>query len=167
ALEQAQQNYQVAGKIAADFRGELSDARGNLLAGEHHAQAAGILRHADTVKQWTHCPKSAAAFTMTGRRKSPMALPEFKQLCDEAKKEIREIDSAELRRMQQARQDFALIDVREPDEVSRGTIPGAAPIPRGVLELNIDPLMADDNKTTGFHYRRGCRSAVGERRRKV
>src|SRR5438876_10093709 len=85
ALEHAQQNYRVAGKIAADFRGELSDARGNLLAGEHHAQAAGILRHADTVKQWTHCPKSAAAFTMTGRRKSPMALPEFKQLCDEAK----------------------------------------------------------------------------------
>src|SRR5438067_1404948 len=148
-----------ADKIAADFRGELSTTRGNLLAGEHHAQA-GILGHADTVKQRTHCPKSAVAFTMAGRRKPPMALPEFKQLCDEAKKEIREIDSAELRRMQQAHQDFALIDVREPDEVSRGTIPGAVPIPRGVLELNIDQVTTDKNKNIVLYCGGGSRSAL-------
>ena len=89
-----------------------------------------------------------------------MALPEFKQLCDEAKKEIREIDSAELRRMQQAHQDFALIDVREPDEVLRGTIPGAVPIPRGVLELNIDQVTTDKNKNIVLYCGGGSRSAL-------
>ena len=89
-----------------------------------------------------------------------MALPEFKQLCDEAKKEIREIDSAELRRMQQAKQDFALIDVREPDETARGTIPGAVPIPRGVLELNIDQVTTDKNKNIVLYCGGGSRSAL-------
>ena len=89
-----------------------------------------------------------------------MALPEFKQLCDEAKKEIREIDAAELRRMQQAREDFALIDVREPEEFSRGAIPGAAPIPRGVLELNIDQVTADKNKNIVLYCGGGSRSAL-------
>ena len=89
-----------------------------------------------------------------------MALPEFKQLCDEAKKDIREIDAAGLRRMQQAHQDFALIDVREPDEVSRGTIPGAVPIPRGVLELNIDQVTTDKNKNIVLYCGGGSRSAL-------
>jgi len=89
-----------------------------------------------------------------------MALPEFKQLCDEAKKDIREIDAAELRRMQQAHQDFALIDVREADEVSRGTIPGAVPIPRGVLELNIDQVTTDKNKNIVLYCGGGSRSAL-------
>src|SRR5205823_6719360 len=159
ALEHAQQNYRVAGKIVADLRGELSDARGNLLAGEHHTQA-GILRHADTVKAVDALPQIGGGLYNDGPEKIPMALPEFKQLCDEAKKEIREIDSAELRRMQQARQDFALIDVREPDEVSRGTIPGAVPIPRGVLELNIDQVTTDKNKNIVLYCGGGSRSAL-------
>jgi len=64
-----------------------------------------------------------------------MAMPEFQQLCNEAKKEIQEIDSQHLRRMQQTGEDFALIDVREPNEVQQGSIPGAVPIPRGFLVL--------------------------------
>lgn len=35
-----------------------------------------------------------------------MAMPEFQQLCNEAKKEIQEIDVAELKRMQQAGEDL-------------------------------------------------------------
>ncbi len=51
-----------------------------------------------------------------------MPLPEYKQLVEEAKREIKEIDPAELKRMQQARENFTLIDVREPDEVAEGKI---------------------------------------------
>ncbi len=72
-----------------------------------------------------------------------MPLPEFKKLVDEAKAEIREINSAELRRMLEAKEDFSLIDVREPDEFAKGTIAGAALIPRGMLEHEIDKVTTD------------------------
>jgi rhodanese-related sulfurtransferase len=35
--------------------------------------------------------------------------------------------------------DTLLVDVREPDEVAEGTIPGALPVPRGMLEFHADP----------------------------
>jgi sulfur-carrier protein adenylyltransferase/sulfurtransferase len=91
---------------------------------------------------------------------SIMAMPEFQQLCNEAKKEIQEIDSQQLRRMQQAGEDFALIDVREPDEVQQGSIPGAVPIPRGVLELHIDEVTTDKNKQIVLYCGGGSRSAL-------
>ena len=69
-----------------------------------------------------------------------MPLPEYKQLVDEAKREIKEIDPAELKRMQEQKQDFTLIDVREPDEVAEGAIAGAKPLPRGQLEHKIDTI---------------------------
>ena len=54
-----------------------------------------------------------------------MPLPEFKQLVDEAKSQISEIGPDELKHMQQVGRRFTLIDVREPDEQAKGTIPGA------------------------------------------
>lgn len=45
-----------------------------------------------------------------------MPLPEFKQIVDEAKREIQEIGPEDLLRMRQSGEDFTLIDVREPDE---------------------------------------------------
>ena len=88
-----------------------------------------------------------------------MPMPEFQQLCNEAKKEIKEIDAAELERMQQAG-DFALIDVREPEEAWRGAIPGATNIPRGVLELKIDQVTTDKNKRIVLYCGGGNRSAL-------
>ncbi len=62
-----------------------------------------------------------------------MPLPEYKQLVDEAKREIKEIDPAELKQMQQSQQNFTLIDVREPDEVAQGAIAGAETLPNRLL----------------------------------
>ena len=89
-----------------------------------------------------------------------MAMPEFQQLCNEAKKEIQEIDVAELKRMQQSGEKFYLIDVREPQEVARGTIPGAVTITRGVLELNIDQVTPDKNAKIVLYCGGGNRSAL-------
>jgi len=75
-----------------------------------------------------------------------MSLPEFKKLVDEAKAQIREIDPGELKRMIDAGEDFSLIDVREPDECAKGTIAGAATIPRGILERDIDKVTADKGR---------------------
>jgi phage shock protein E len=86
-------------------------------------------------------------------------LPQFTKLVDEAKKEIKEIDVAELRRMIE-RGGFTLIDVREPQEVVRGKIEGAVPIPRGVLELQIDQVTSNFEEPIVLYCGGGNRSAL-------
>ncbi|MBI2677562.1 MAG: sulfurtransferase [Candidatus Koribacter versatilis] len=89
-----------------------------------------------------------------------MTLPEFKLLVDDAKKEIKEIDAEELKRMQKSGEPFVLLDVREPDEHARGVIPGAVPIPRGMLEVNIDQTTTDKNAKIVCYCGGGSRSAL-------
>ena len=89
-----------------------------------------------------------------------MPLPEFKQLVDEAKAQIKEIDSDELRGMQQSGEDFTLIDVREPDEQAKGGIPGAINLPRGILEVNIDQITTDKDRKLVLYCGGGSRSAL-------
>ena len=89
-----------------------------------------------------------------------MPMPEFKHLVDEVKKEIHEIGQEKLKQMQQSGEDFVLIDVREKDDSSQGMIPGAVPIPRGVLELNIDQVTSDKDKKIVCYCGGGSRSAL-------
>ena len=89
-----------------------------------------------------------------------MPLPEYKQLVDEAKRDIKEIDPAELKRMQQSRQDFTLIDVRESDEVAQGAIAGSVALPRGQLEYKIDTITADKEQPIVCYCGGGGRSAL-------
>ena len=89
-----------------------------------------------------------------------MVMPEFHQLCSEAKKEIQEIGPEDLNRMRNAREDFVLVDIREPNEVAQGTIPGAVPIPRGVLERDIDQVTTDKDKKIVVYCAGGSRSAL-------
>jgi rhodanese-related sulfurtransferase len=89
-----------------------------------------------------------------------MALPEFKKLVDEVKKEVTEIGPEKLKEMKASGEEFALIDVREPEDWPKGTIPGAATIPRGVLELNIDQVAGDMDKEIVVYCGGGSRSAL-------
>lgn len=89
-----------------------------------------------------------------------MPLPEYHQLVSEAKREIKEIDPAELKRMQQAGHDFKLIDVREPDEVAHGAIAGAVALPRGQLEHKIDTITIDKEAKIVCYCGGGGRSAL-------
>jgi rhodanese-related sulfurtransferase len=89
-----------------------------------------------------------------------MVMPEWKRLVAEAKQEIQEIDAAELKRMQDAKDRFELIDVREPDEVAKGTIPSAAAIPRGMLEYKIDDVTANKEAKIVLYCGGGGRSAL-------
>ena len=88
-----------------------------------------------------------------------MTMPEFKQIVDAAKKEIKEIDVVELKRLQQ-KGDAALIDVREKEDQDKGMIPGAVGISRGVLELNIDQVTTDKDKPIVLYCGGGSRSAL-------
>jgi rhodanese-related sulfurtransferase len=89
-----------------------------------------------------------------------MPLPEFKQLVEEAKSQISEIGPNDLRRMQQAGEDFTLVDVRERDEQAKGTIPGAVGLPRGILEVNIDKITTDKDHKLVLYCGGGSRSAL-------
>ena len=89
-----------------------------------------------------------------------MPMPEFKQLVDEVKKEIHEISQDKLKQMQHSGEDFVLIDVREKEDSSQGMIPGAVPVPRGVLELNIDQVTTDKDRKIVCYCGGGSRSAL-------
>ena len=89
-----------------------------------------------------------------------MPMPEFAALCNEAKKEIQEIDVAELKRMQQAGEDFTLIDVRERDEQAAGMVPGAVALPRGILERDLDQVTTDKGRKMVLYCGGGFRSAL-------
>lgn len=89
-----------------------------------------------------------------------MPMPELAQLVNEAKKEVREIGPAALKRMQQAGDDFILLDVREPEEVARGTIANAIPIPRGLVDITIDRVTTDKDKKLVLYCAGGVRSVL-------
>lgn len=89
-----------------------------------------------------------------------MPMPEFKQLVNDAKKEIQEIGPDDLQRLQSAAQDFVLIDVREKEDAERGMIPGAVHISRGLLEHDIDRVTTDKDKKIVLYCGGGSRSAL-------
>ena len=89
-----------------------------------------------------------------------MPMPEFHELVNEAKKEINEISSDDLKQMQSSGEDFTLIDVREREDAEKGTIPGAVNVPRGVLEHNIDQVTTDKNRKIVCYCGGGSRSAL-------
>jgi len=89
-----------------------------------------------------------------------MVLPEFHQLIDAAKRQIKEISVSDLKRMQQSRENFTLVDVRERDEQSRGTIPGAVELPRGIVERDIDKATSNKEQPLVIYCAGGARSAL-------
>ena len=89
-----------------------------------------------------------------------MPLPEYNQLVNEAKKEIKEINSTQLQTMQKLGEKYTLIDVREPDEVAQGAIAGSVPLPRGQLEHKIDTITTDKSARIVCYCGGGGRSAL-------
>ena len=66
----------------------------------------------------------------------PVGLMDFVKA---AKSCIREITPAELKAKLDAKEDFLLVDVREPSEFEHGHIEGAHLVPRGIVEAAADP----------------------------
>jgi molybdopterin/thiamine biosynthesis adenylyltransferase/rhodanese-related sulfurtransferase len=82
----------------------------------------------------------------------------YRELLQQAKKEIREVDMAtaeELRRDPRA----VVLDVREPDEYEQGAIPGSLHIPRGHLESNVESRVTDRDAPVVIFCAAGNRSA--------
>ena len=84
--------------------------------------------------------------------------PRFKQLADEAKKNIREVSAAEAQKEQTA--GALLIDVRETDDFAKEHATGAVHMSRGTLELKIEDKVPDTAAPIICYCGGGSRSAL-------
>ncbi|HEY3962659.1 MAG TPA: molybdopterin-synthase adenylyltransferase MoeB [Gaiellaceae bacterium] len=82
-------------------------------------------------------------------------MPTYRELLDQAKREIREIDARDAQAIAGAN----WIDVRELDEWQEGSVPGAVHVPRGYLESRIETVVPDKTQPVVIYCAAGNRSA--------
>jgi rhodanese-related sulfurtransferase len=80
-------------------------------------------------------------------------------LVDEAKRQIEEVTPAQVRQMQDRKDNVLYLDVREPNEWNLGRIPQAVHLPRGNLESKVE-AMIDRAQKVVIYCARGNRSAL-------
>ena len=85
-------------------------------------------------------------------------MPSFRELLEQTRATIREIDVPTARAMTEASDDV-LIDVREQDEIEQGVIPGAITIPRGFLESRVEEAVPEKERRIVIYCAGGTRSA--------
>jgi sulfur-carrier protein adenylyltransferase/sulfurtransferase len=85
-----------------------------------------------------------------------------KNILDEARASIKQIDIDEARRMLE-KPGTVLVDVRESDEWRQGHIPQAVGIPRGFLELRIEEKVPDHKTPVILQCASGTRSLLAAR----
>lgn len=91
-------------------------------------------------------------------RRYPRPVPSYSELVERARAEVREVAAAAL--------DPAtalILDVREPDELALGLVPGAVPVPRGLLEGRIEALAPDRDRAIVVYCAGGVRSVLAAR----
>lgn len=86
----------------------------------------------------------------------------YPQLVAEAKAEVPQVRPAALQARLDGGEQIVIIDVREPNEWAGGLIPGAHPVPRGVLEPQVDGKLPLD-ATVVLYCAGGGRSALAAR----
>jgi rhodanese-related sulfurtransferase len=84
----------------------------------------------------------------------------FQALVAEAKANIQEIDQDMLKAWQKEGRDMVLIDVREPADFDMHHIAGAINIPRGLLELDIEGYVPNQDTPVVCYCGGGSRSAL-------
>ncbi|MBI1909213.1 MAG: rhodanese-like domain-containing protein [Deltaproteobacteria bacterium] len=81
------------------------------------------------------------------------------QLLQEAKTRVKEVTPQEAKeRLKKG--NLLFLDVREPQEVAQGKIEGALPIPRGLLELQIEKVVPNRNQEIVCYCAGGVRSLL-------
>jgi sulfur-carrier protein adenylyltransferase/sulfurtransferase len=88
-------------------------------------------------------------------------MPTFRELLAATKAQITETDPAGA--AQARRQGAVLLDVREPDEVAQGMIPGSVHIVRGNLEAQVENRIPDKSSPVVVMCAGGVRSAFAAR----
>jgi molybdopterin/thiamine biosynthesis adenylyltransferase/rhodanese-related sulfurtransferase len=86
-------------------------------------------------------------------------MPSYRDLLQQVKSEIEEVDAARARELAESAEPPLLIDVREPDEWQDGHIPGAVHVPRAYLESRIEAAAPDRSQPVLVYCAGGARSA--------
>jgi molybdopterin/thiamine biosynthesis adenylyltransferase/rhodanese-related sulfurtransferase len=82
---------------------------------------------------------------------------DYRQLVEHAKTQVGEISPEELERDHDR---YTVVDVRELDERTQGTIPGSVFVPRGILERDIARAVPDQSTRLALFCAAGQRSAL-------
>src|SRR3989441_12719362 len=85
---------------------------------------------------------------------------DFKELLNEAKKQIKEVSVQEVRDKLNPAKGFTLLDVREGDEWEQGHLDQAVFLPRGFLEQKADKILPDQGQPVVVYCAGGTRSAL-------
>jgi len=83
----------------------------------------------------------------------------YRELLQQVKSEVDEIDSAQARERIESAEPPLLVDVRERDEWVEGFLPGAVHVPRGFLESRIEQVAPDRSRDIVLYCAGGSRSA--------
>jgi molybdopterin/thiamine biosynthesis adenylyltransferase/rhodanese-related sulfurtransferase len=86
-------------------------------------------------------------------------MPSYRDLLQQVKSEIEEVDAVRARELVESAQPPLVIDVREPDEWQDGHIPGAVHVPRAYLESRIETAATDHAQPVVVYCAGGSRSA--------
>ncbi|MGH2548133.1 MAG: molybdopterin-synthase adenylyltransferase MoeB [Thermomicrobiales bacterium] len=81
----------------------------------------------------------------------------YRDLLAQVKSRINEVDTKQAQAL--IGSGAHVIDIREPDEVAQGTVPGATIIPRGFLESRIEDAVRDHDAPIVLYCAGGARSA--------
>lgn len=84
----------------------------------------------------------------------------FEELVAEARENAGRTDVDEVKRTLESGEDLLVLDVREPEEYEAGHLPGATPIPRGLLEYKAASELPDKERRIVTHCALGGRGML-------
>ena len=87
----------------------------------------------------------------------------YKQLMEEARREIAEVTVEEVRSRLERGEKWTLLDVREREEYREGHLEGAVPLPRGFLEIRVEETVPDKSAPIIAYCAGGVRSLIAAR----
>ncbi len=86
--------------------------------------------------------------------------PKFLQIVNEAKKNVKETNVADVRKRLAAGEKFVLVDVREDSEWEKGHLPGAIHLGKGIIERDIEQRIPQTDTKLILYCGGGFRSAL-------
>ncbi len=84
----------------------------------------------------------------------------FKEIMDEARKEVKEVSVQEAKDLLDRDGNFLLLDVREKEEYREGHLEGAISLPRGFLEIKVESTIPDKSVPIVAYCAGGVRSLL-------
>jgi rhodanese-related sulfurtransferase len=82
------------------------------------------------------------------------------KLVQDAKKNVKETNVADVKRRSDAGEKFLLVDVREDNEWAKGHLPGAVHLSKGIIERDIEQKVPDTSAKVILYCGGGFRSAL-------